>query len=107
MVNSVAICEEITKELALELVSKASNIKSIIGHEDICSIINKELGLSLPVNRESVMLEGGDKDSLGKLLVVQFSGGRLPEGCKELPKDIKLRFFEVHEASQWEEGMYY
>ena len=68
--------------------------KSVIGHGDICTMINNELGLcgntEYKPNRESVQLAVGDI-----LLVGQYSGGRLPEGATELPEGAEVKWFRV------------
>lgn len=60
------------------------DVKSIVGHEDTARV------LGVACNRESVTLKEGDI-----LYVAQLTGGRLPEGCKELPEGFKFKFFKV------------
>lgn len=57
---------------------------SAVGHADIARVIG------VPMNRISVTLERGDK-----VLVLQVVGGRLPEGCTELPDGVSLIWIEV------------
>jgi hypothetical protein len=68
--------------------------KSVIGHNDICNVINSALGLSgeaaYPVNREAIQLEVGDI-----LYVGQYVGSRLPEGAKELPEGATITWYRV------------
>jgi hypothetical protein len=68
--------------------------KSIIGHYDICSIINGSLGLQgsqqYEMHRESVLLKPGDV-----LWVGQYIGQRMPEGCKALPEGAKIKWYYI------------
>lgn len=68
--------------------------KSVIGHADICSVINSDLGLSgeaaYQMNRTSIKLEPGDI-----LWVGQYVGPRLPEGATELPEGATIRWYKV------------
>lgn len=60
------------------------NAKSIVGHEDLARLCG------LRYNRESITLKAGDK-----LQVIQVSGGRLPEGCTELPAGTRLEMWII------------
>ena len=69
--------------------------ESVIGHPDICRVINESLGLpaqglEYPVKRVSVTLEPGDT-----LVVGQYVGPRLPEGATELPEGASIRWYRV------------
>jgi hypothetical protein len=68
--------------------------KSIIGHKDICALVNKELDLTddslFQMNREAIQLNPGDV-----LYVGQYVGGRLPEGAKELPEGSEINWYKV------------
>ena len=57
---------------------------SIMGHPDMAYIH----GCSY--NRESIKMELGDI-----LYVAQITSGRLPEGCKYLPPDVKIGYKKV------------
>lgn len=57
---------------------------SVIGHGDLANI------LGVTFNRESITIQKGDV-----LYVAQITGGRLPEGCKNLPEGFKLKFLRV------------
>lgn len=62
-----------------------------IGHADTARIVGSQIGVEdLQPNRINVQLSGGDI-----LYVCQVCGGRLPEGCAELPDGITLKWFEV------------
>lgn len=62
----------------------AGQIKSAIGHQDTANI------LGVPCDRCNVSLRDGDI-----LYVAQVIGGRLPEGCTQLPDGITLKFIKV------------
>lgn len=68
--------------------------KLVIGHSDICTVINKQLcldeGRSYAMNRESISLQPGDV-----LYVGQYIGSRLPEGATELPAGAKIEWYKV------------
>lgn len=68
-----------------------SDVISGIGHQDTARLLSKILGFEVPQNRISIDLKEGDR-----LFVAQYFGERLPEGCTELPKGSKFKFFEVH-----------
>ena len=68
-----------------------NSFRRALGHADVCAIASKELGVELAFNRESVKLEA----KLDRLLVVQYEGPRLAEGCATLPEGAKIRYFAV------------
>jgi hypothetical protein len=63
---------------------------SVVGHQDTANVLTTLLGVEVPFNRASVRLEDGDI-----LFVAQVTGGRLPEGCTELPAGVTLTFLKV------------
>lgn len=63
-------------------------VKSIIGHADVCSIINEQLGTHFEKNRESIILGRDDV-----LVIGQYIGQRLPEGTNHLPEGAHIEFF--------------
>jgi hypothetical protein len=65
-------------------------VRSIVGHQDTANILSDVLGMPILFNRESVILKPGDT-----LLVAQYSGPRLPEGCMELPEGACFRWFMI------------
>lgn len=75
--QAIAEIEEYVKQQGGELVS-------VIGHQDTAAL------LGVPFNRVSVRLEPGSI-----AYVVQFVGGRLPEGCTVLPENCKLKIIKV------------
>lgn len=63
---------------------------SAVGHPDMAVVISNMLGREVPHNRVNVTLHRGDF-----LYVAQVMGGRLPEGCTELPPDIRIEWRRV------------
>jgi anthranilate/para-aminobenzoate synthase component II len=61
-----------------------TKLKSCIGHSGLASVLGVE------VNRTNVKLKHGEK-----VVVAQYIGERLPEGCKELPEGATIKFLEV------------
>lgn len=70
---------------------------SAVGHADTAALFSKELGVSVPVNRITV-----EFDSDTTLVVGQYKGPRLPEGCSELPDGATIEWWLVN-AIDWEE----
>lgn len=81
--NPISI-EEVTKLLSTETWNSA------VGHPDTAAVMSKLVGVEIPANRISVHLNPGDT-----LIVCQVTGGRLPEGCTELPEGISLKWIKV------------
>ena len=63
---------------------------SCVGHADIAAVLGEILGCLVPANRVSVSLSSGDI-----LVVGQYVGPRLPEGCSVLPEGAKIEWYEV------------
>jgi len=63
---------------------------SAVGHADTARLIGSQLGVEVPVNRASVVLEPGDC-----VVVAQYLGPRLPEGATSLPDGAEIRYFLV------------
>lgn len=64
---------------------------SVIGHDDVASLISSELNFKFQKNRATLIMDNGDF-----LIVGQYSGPRLPELCASLPEGSNLRWFIVH-----------
>lgn len=64
--------------------SLAQDAYSVVGHRATANI------LGLEFNRESIKINPDDE-----VLVAQLWGGRLPENCRELPKNVDMKFFCV------------
>lgn len=58
---------------------------SAIGHTDTAVVFSAALGIHVPVNRQTIVL-----DENSELLVGQLMGGRLPEGCTTLPENCQI-----------------
>lgn len=77
--------ELVTNRVYSELVAK-----SCVGHADMAAILSAFIGVDVPVNRISVALQPGDT-----LVVGQYVGPRLPEGCSTLPEGARIRWYIV------------
>jgi len=64
--------------------------RSCVGHADVATVLSGLIGFDVPVNRVSVSLQPGDT-----LVVGQYVGPRLPEGCKELPTGAHIEWYIV------------
>jgi hypothetical protein len=62
--------------------------KSVVGHADIANLVTEILNYNVQFNRESVKLRPGDS-----MVVAQYSGPRLPEGCSTLPQGAQIDFY--------------
>ncbi len=63
---------------------------SIIGHADTAAVVSNQLGFAIKHDRKFINLMNGDV-----LYVAQLTGGRLPEGARELPDGFRLEWREV------------
>lgn len=57
---------------------------SVVGHKETADL------LQLPYNRTNITLKPGDT-----LYVAQLVGGRLPEGCTQLPEGCNFKYLKV------------
>ena len=64
--------------------------QSAVGHADTAAVFSSVLGKPVEMNRANVSLTAGDS-----VLVGQYSGPRLPEGCKELPEGATIKWLVV------------
>lgn len=74
------------QRVTLEEVSQAE-WESCIGHSDTANVVGNILGREVPCKRVSISLSKGDA-----LYVAQVMGGRLPEGCTQLPNGMEIVF---------------
>lgn len=72
----------------MELVEEG--VESFIGHADTATLLSGILGREIPMNRGNVSLVKGET-----MVVAQYNGPRLPEGCKTLPEGAGFRFLAV------------
>lgn len=77
--NANVEIKEVSKRTAM-----ANYEKSIIGHQDLATILGVEC------NRVTTKLLEGDT-----LFVAQYVGGRLPEGSNVLPIGAEIKFLQV------------
>lgn len=64
--------------------------ESIVGHVDTAALLSAELGVDVPCNRATFVL---DHDAT--LIVGQYKGPRLAEGTKTLPEGAKIEWLAV------------
>jgi hypothetical protein len=67
-----------------------SGFTSAVGHADTAAVYSDLLGMAIPENRVSIVLEESDT-----LIVGQLTGARLPEGCKELPVGAEINWVVI------------
>jgi hypothetical protein len=62
-----------------------------VGHADTAALFSALLDADVPANRISIKLVPGDDT----LVVGQYSGPRLPEGCTILPEGAEIVWWSV------------
>lgn len=82
--TSLIEVEEISLDQAKDIVAD-NEIDSAVGHSDTAAVFTEQLGVEVPVNRTTIVLEKGEK-----VLVGQYKGPRLPEGCTSLPDGASI-----------------
>lgn len=80
--------EEIPLERAREIA--AAGLDSAVGHQDTATVFGQQLGVAVPAARATVSLQKGET-----VLVGQYRGPRMPEGCKELPAGATIQWLSV------------
>lgn len=86
--SSIHVTSLSADEVATEI--NGDEWTSAVGHHDTAAIITSMLAIPVSMNRVSVTLHKGDR-----LYVAQVTGGRLPEGCTELPPGIRIEWRRV------------
>ena len=71
-------------------IEAAGGFTSIVGHADTAAVFSSLLGLDVPTNRATFLLEEGVT-----LFVGQYKGPRLPEGATSLPEGAKVEWAMV------------
>lgn len=66
---------------------------SAVGHADTAALMSAELGVSVPVDRASIILQPEDA-----VIIAQYVGPRLPEGTTRLPEGAAFRWWLVSVA---------
>lgn len=69
---------------------------SAVGHADTARLFTSLLGTPVPANRISVTLKMWDI-----LLVGQYNGPRLPEGCTTLPEGASIRWWLIFDRDEY------
>jgi hypothetical protein len=83
--------EPISQEMAAEFLTVYDpNFVSAIGHSDTAVIVSSLLGIEVTANRIKIDLQPQDT-----MIVAQYLGPRLPEGCTELPEGSGIKFLRV------------
>lgn len=72
---------------AAEAEGETDFVRSAVGHADTAAVFGDVLGVPVECRRETVTLRAGDRAIVG-----QYSGPRLPEGCKTLPVGATIRW---------------
>ena len=80
----------ITTATAKECLYMSDKIDSFIGHADTAAMVGVDLELPLVPNMEKYVFSQSDT-----IIVAQYTGPRLPEGCKSLPEGSKLDYWLV------------
>ena len=88
-VTDLKVCR-IPPEYIRDVIAEAGRFTSIVGHADTAEIFSSLLGLDVPCNRATFMLEA---DVI--LFVGQYKGPRLPEGATELPEGARVEWVMV------------
>lgn len=69
---------------------------SAVGHADTAGLFSSLLGVEVPPNRISLRLADGDV-----LLVGQYNGPRLSEGCTTLPEGATIRWWLIFDSDYY------
>lgn len=93
-------CIEVTEIHQDEVIEKLTDpdlggVESAIGHADTAALISDILGLEIPCERKTLLLN----PSNGWLIVAQYQGPRLPEGTTKLPEGANIRWYLVEICS--------
>lgn len=81
--------QELSRDHVMEYLWRYG-VQSYIGHADTAAVLSTVLGVEIPVNRGSLVLE---KDE--SIFIAQYTGPRLPEGATQLPEGASFKFYGV------------
>lgn len=81
---------KLTKQNAGWFLRQVGEFQSYVGHPDTAAILTQELGVEVKPNRETMKLDAGDV-----LIVAQYVGPRLPEGCRTLPEGARFIYYSI------------
>lgn len=82
------VVEEISRDEARTALK--GNLESAVGHADTAAVYSEVLDMPVPANRVTIALKKGDE-----IVVGQYRGPRLPEGCKTLPAGATIQWLRV------------
>ena len=82
--------QPISAVMAEVVLDEAFKIESFIGHEDFSFLVSEDLHHTIPFNRGFYKF-----DSKDIVLVAQLVGGRLPEGCKNIPEGMSIKYWLI------------
>ena len=88
-ITDLQVCPT-SPECIRQEIEEAGGFTSIVGHADTAAIFSSLLGLDVPCNRATFLLE---EDVI--LFVGQYKGPRLPEGATTLPEGAKVEWAMV------------
>ena len=66
-----------------------------IGHPDFDRVIRNDLDCNIPVGLRMSVSWPSDADTPSQMLVAQYRGPRLPEGCITLPEESEIEYWLV------------
>lgn len=66
-------------------------LESVVGHASTAAVFGRVLGMEVPCNRATVLLERDETAMVG-----QYVGPRLEEGVTELPEGADIKWMLVH-----------
>lgn len=81
--------EEISKGRVSAMLA-IDGIHSVVGHADTAAVFQRELGIVVDCNRETIALTRGEKVIIG-----QYRGPRLAEGATSLPEGATIQWLLV------------
>ena len=88
-VTDLQICPT-SKEFILQEIEAGGGFESIVGHADTAAVFSSILGLHVPCNRATFVM-----DESTTLFVGQYKGPRLPEGTTSLPEGARVEWVMV------------
>lgn len=104
------LIKRITADDVKRMINDADAVESVIGHSDTAHVVGDILDIQLEANRVSfqldmkkhVMLSNPNPLEVEKLVIAQYTGPRLPEGCTTLPEGGNITFWYVDFFTEYE-----
>lgn len=87
--TDLQVCK-VSPEYIRNEIETEGGFESIVGHADTAAVFSSLLGLEVPTNRATFLLEEGVT-----LFVGQYKGPRLPEGATSLPEGARVEWAMV------------